>query len=100
LGGWYIKELLREGSTIQAQLKQPTKVVDDTTLAKRFATMVVNNNFKGAMSLVTEKGKGGILALNEKTKKEMSAKHPKAEPINEEALLTGDIPHSASCVLF
>ena len=54
--------------------------------------MVFNNNFKGAMSLIAEKGKGGILALDEKTKKEMLSKHPKAEPINPEALMTGDVP--------
>ena len=95
-----IKELLKEGSTIQAQLKKSMKVIDDSTLAKRFATMVFNNNFKGAMSLVTEKGKGGILALNEKTKKEMSSKHPKAEPIHPEALITGEVPPSLHPVFY
>ena len=65
----HIKELLKEGSTIQAQLANSKKVIDDSTLAKRFASMVFNNNFKGAMSLVTEKGKGGILTLDKKTKK-------------------------------
>ena len=62
--------------------------------------MVFNNNFKGAMSLVTEKGKGGILALTETTKKEMSSKHPKAEPVNPEALLRGDIPPSLHPVFY
>ena len=61
-----IIELLKEGATIQAQLTASAKMMDDSTLAKRFATMVFNNNFKGAMSLVTEKGKGGILALDVK----------------------------------
>ena len=55
------KELLREGGTIQAQLESSHKAPDDATLAKRFASMVFNNNLKGAMSLVTEKGKGGVL---------------------------------------
>ena len=95
-----IKELLREGSTIQAQLVISKKVIDDSTLAKRFATMVFNNNFKGAMSLVTEKGKGGILALNEKTKSEMTSKHPKPDPIDPEALLFGEIPPSLHPVFF
>ncbi len=44
------------------------------------------------MSLVTEKGKGGVLALNEQTKKEMSSKHPKPEPVDPETLLTGEAP--------
>src|SRR3954469_12221928 len=55
-----IKDLLVGGATIQAQLAASKKAIDDSTLAKRFAAMVFNTNFKGAMSLVTEKGKGGI----------------------------------------
>ena len=35
--------------------------------------------------MITEKG---VLALNDQTKKEMSSKHPKPEPIDPEALLT------------
>ena len=91
---------MKEGSTIQAQLANSKKVIDDSTLAKRFASMVFNNNFKGAMSLVTEKGKGGILTLDEKTKKEMSSKPSKAEPMQSEALLTGEIPQSLHSVFY
>ena len=50
--------------------------------------------------LVTEKGKGGILTLDEKTKKEMSSKYPKAEPMQSEALLTGEIPQSLHPVFY
>ena len=57
-----ISELVKEAETIQQQLTSSHKVLDDGSLAKRFATMVFNNNFKGAMSLVMEKGKGGILS--------------------------------------
>jgi hypothetical protein len=95
-----IEELLKEGTTIQEQLTASKKLMNDSALAKRFATMVFNNNFKGAMSLVTEKGKGGILTLNEKTKKEMSSKHPKPEPIHPDALLTGEIPPSLHPVFY
>ncbi len=41
-----IKELVSEGRTIQAQLTASKKAMDDSTLAKRFATMVFNNNYK------------------------------------------------------
>ena len=93
-------DLLKEGETIQGQLARSHKTLDDTALAKRFATMVFNNNFKGAMSLVTEKGKGGVLALTESTKKEMSAKHPKPAPIHPEALITGDVPPTVHPVFY
>ena len=95
-----IDELIKEGETIQKQLTKSLKCIDDSTLAKRFATMVFNNNFKGAMSLVTEKGKGGVLALNESTKKEMSSKHPKPEPMRPEALISGEMPPSLHAVFF
>jgi hypothetical protein len=95
-----IDDLIKEGETIQAQLAKSKKFADDSTLAKRFATMVFNNNFKGAMSLVTEKGKGGVLSLNESTKKEMSSKHPRPEPINPEALISGMMPPSLHPVFF
>ena len=95
-----IDDLIAEGETIQAQLLKSRKVIDDSTLAKRFATMVCNGNFKGAMSLVTEKGKGGVLPLNDSTKNEMSSKHPKPEPMQDQALLTGVMPPSLHAVFY
>ena len=84
-----IIDLLDEGFTIQAQLVASRKALD-----------VFNNNFKGAMSLITEKGKGGILTLNDKTKREMLSKHPKAEPININALLSGELPPTVHPVFY
>ena len=70
-----ISALLSEGETIQRQLIASKKALSETTLAKRFATMVFNNNFKGAMSLLAEKGKGGgLLRACERVKKEMQSK--------------------------
>ena len=86
--------MISEGITIQEQLIKTRKAIDDSTLAKRFATMVFNDNFKGAMSLVTEKGKGGVLSLNANTKKEMSSKHPTPEPASPEVLISGVMPPS------
>ncbi len=88
--------MVTECTTIQAQLVKSKKSIDDTTLAKRFATMVFNNNFKGAMSLVTAKGKGGVLPLNAKTKNDMSSKHPLPEPICPQALISGEMPDASA----
>ena len=63
-----LSDLLKEGKTIQDQLAKTNKVLDDSTLAKRFATMVFNNNFKGAMLLVAAEGRGGVLPLNAGTR--------------------------------
>ena len=62
--------------------------------------MVFNNNLKGAMSLVADKSKGGVLPINQDTKKEMNAKHPRAEPMSQQALLTGEIPKNVHHVFY
>lgn len=95
-----IDELLDEGSTIQAQLKASHKVIDDATLAKRFAAMIFNNNFKGAMSLVTDKSKGGILKLDDSTKSEMKAKHPEPEMVCHSSLISGVMPDAMHPIFY
>ena len=50
--------------------------------------MVFNNNLKGAMSLVTEKGS------DESTKREMKSKHTKAEQASPAVLISGEMPES------
>ena len=95
------QELLSEGETIQKQMLISKKAVTETTLAKRFATMVFNNNFKGAMGLITDKGKGcGLLKVSEKVKKDMQSKHPHAEPADPAALLTGPLPPSVDPIFY
>ena len=62
--------LVSECETIQKQMLTSKKAPTETTLAKRFATMVFNNNFKGAMSLIADKGKGGgLLKVCDKERK-------------------------------
>src|SRR5687767_9010324 len=40
------------------------------------------------------------MAVNEKTKREMQSKHPKAEPMTHEALITGEMPPSIHPVFY
>ncbi len=53
-----IAELLKEGSTIQKQLNVSRKSLDDSSLAKRFATMVFNNNLKRCDVIVVRESEG------------------------------------------
>ena len=95
-----IDALLREGQTIQDQMLKANKIATDTTLAKRFASMVLNNNFRGTMALVTAKGKGGVLKINAETKKQMYDKHPAPTPAESAALITGEIPQDLDPIFF
>ena len=81
---WKIR---RSTSRIQKQLVSSKKAPSDSTAQKLF-----NNNFKGALSLLTNKEKGRVLALNATTKNDMLSKHPKAEPADPPALITGPLP--------
>ena len=74
----------------QRRLRDPSAAHKDATLAKRFAAMVFNDSFKGAMSRVTEKAKDGVMTVNEKTKSEMKSKHPKAVPVSQSST---DLPN-------
>ena len=82
--------MLEEGKTIQDQLAKRKSLVDDNALIRRFTAMAFNNNLRGAMSLVLEKGKGGVLKVDNAIKKVMLAKHPVPEPVLREALLDGE----------
>ena len=95
-----IKQLLSEGASIQARLPKELRTLSDATLAKRFATMVFNGNFKGAMSLIMNKAKGGVLPLNEQTRKDMQSKHPKPEPQAKDAMISGDLPPAVHNIIF
>ena len=93
-------ELLAEGDTIQKQLVTSKKAPNESTLAKRFATMVFNNNFKGAIALIANKGKGGVMPLNADTKKQMMDKHPKAEQADQSVLFKGPVPPSLQPIFY
>ena len=62
--------------------------------------MVFNNNLKGAMSLISEKAKGGVLPLNTTTMQGMKAKHPNSKPALHEALLSGEMPPDPHDIFF
>ena len=62
--------------------------------------MVFNNNYRGAMSLLTSKAKGGVLSLNASTRSAMSAKHPKPADVNPAALITGVLPKDTHATFF
>jgi hypothetical protein len=52
------------------------------------------------MSLIADKGKGGVLPLDETTKKEMRSKHPAPVEAPPDSLLTGDPPPDTHSILF
>ena len=52
------------------------------------------------MSLVNQKGKGGVLELNSHTKAEMKCKHPEPEALHADALKSGPLPPDKHVIFF
>ena len=95
-----IEGLLREGRAIQSLLTSEgrrMKTNDDSNL-RRFSTLMLNGNVRGAIRLLSEDRSKGVLTLSEavgekdqRTVREvLRAKHPDAAPIDPEAILPPD----------
>ena len=93
-----IAGLLAEGVTIQARLESSPARLDDASIARVFAQMIFDG--KGAMRFVVDHAKGGILPMNDSTKKMMEDKHPAAEEADPAALQQGPLPPDVDPVVF
>src|SRR5437763_1728144 len=93
MGGWEYRRTLGRSKYHSGQtFNLRPNGQRDSALSKRFAAMVFNNNLRGAVALVTEKGKGHVLKLTGSTRDAMRAKHPDAAPLHTDALLAGEMP--------
>ena len=82
---------MKEGQAIQDTLKSSDKPKTVAEISKRFAEMMQKGNVNGAIKLLTNNMKNGILPLNEQTLNLLKQKHPKVSKASEEVLLP-DIP--------
>ena len=87
-----IKALLKEDKDIQSRLESSLSRDSDDTIARKFATMMLNGNGKSAMRYVVNQAKGGVLKLDEATKQQLYDKHPRGEAAAPEALMKGAVP--------
>ena len=95
-----IKALLKEGKDIQSRLESFKSQDNDDTIARRFATMMLNGNGKAAMRYVVNQAKGGVLKLDEETKQQLHDKHPSAEDAAPETLIEDDVPENLDPIVF
>ena len=73
---WGNQSTLKEGKDIQSRLESSLSRDSDDTIARKFATMMLNGNGKSAMRYVVNQVKGGVLKLDEATKQQLYDKHP------------------------
>jgi hypothetical protein len=95
-----INSLLKECTTIQTRLQTSEARDSDDTIARKFSQMMLMGNGKSAMTYIVNQGKGGILKLDDATKKLLAEKHPKGEDANPEVLIKGDPPEGIDPVAF
>ena len=95
-----MKALLKEGKDIQSRLESSLSRDSDDTIARKFATMMLNGNGKSAMRYVVNQAKGGVLKLDEATKQQLYDKHPRGEAAAPEALMKGAVPENFDPIVF
>ena len=86
----YLLKLFGEAA-IQSRLPINNGKRDMATILKRFKELMQKGNVKGAIKLLTNNMKGGILPLDEQTMELLRTKHPEGKTANEDALLQGEI---------
>eukprot|EP00111_Clytia_hemisphaerica_P007481 TCONS_00021735-protein len=84
-------QLLREAETIQQRLPSTYKKKDLATTSRKFRDMMQKGNVNGAIKLLTNNMRGGVLPLDDNTIKQLRVKHPRAKPADESAILQGPL---------
>ncbi len=87
-----IMKLYKEAEAIQLRLPINNGKRDIAAISRRFKELMQKGNVNGAIKLLTNNMKGGILPLNNETMELLRTKHPDGKEANEEALLPGEIP--------
>ena len=82
-----IIELFREGQTIQDSLADFTTPKDIGQLSKQFAELMQKGNVNGAIKLLTNNMRNGILPLTKETLDLLKQKRPNPSPAQQEVLL-------------
>ena len=71
-----VMELLKEGDTIQKNMKATNKTTSINAISKKFTSEMRKGNIHNAMKLLTNNMKNGVLPLNKKTLEQLKQKHP------------------------
>lgn len=96
-----ISELLREGRTIQSRLPKHRSHQDENQLSRSFAKLMFQGKTHAALQLLSDKGKGNVLRLDEmitpkdstpcSVKDALRCKHPLGQPASSDVVI-GDLP--------
>ena len=86
-----LEELLKEGEAIQNNLKTINSNKTIAQISKEFATKMQKGNVNGAIKLLTNHMKNGVLPLTKETLDMLKQKHPSPSPATQEVLLP-DLP--------
>ena len=81
-------DLLREGETIQNDLRPSNTPSTVANISKKFTREKHKGNVTNAMKLLTDNMQNGILPLNQKTLNPSKQKHPRGKKSELDGLLT------------
>ena len=80
-------ELLKEGDTIQKNMKATNKTTSINAISKKFTREMRKGNVHNAVKLLTNNMKNGVLPLNKKTLEQLKQKHPQRRDADPEIML-------------
>ena len=86
------KKLFEEAEAIQSRLPVNNGKRDMAATSRKFKELMQKGNVNGAIKLLTNNMKGGILSLNDQTMELLRAKHPEGKNATHDALLPGEPP--------
>ena len=88
-------KLLKKVQYIQRKFKSSKKQKTPEEVGRIFAKLIMEGKMSAALKLLDNEGSNGALKLTEEIMTELQEKHPKAEPVSGDCLLSGpliDVP--------
>ena len=86
-----IRELLREGETIQERLHPVNQNPDISKTSQKLRRLMQIGNANGALKLLTDNMSNGILPLNNKTFMLLEEKHPESREASIDVMFQGPL---------
>ena len=86
-GGHKISDFLYEGTTIQERLSNGNNEMNIAKISSKFKDLMQKGNVNGALKLLTNNMKNGVLPLTDETLQLLHTKHPESKEATPDVLL-------------
>ena len=85
-------KLLNEARALQDRLNQHRNQMSIESISQTFAKHMMKGNIQAALRLLDDAPRAGVIDINDATLNELKRMHPSSKDINEQVMLTGELP--------